>query len=217
MSTDAEYIKEIEEALEEGLEVARSTDGWKEEKQDKKTGDIVESKKIGKGRKVYRCKAKVKMTVKALADLIKDCDTVTKWNQTLTESRTLKKLTDDTMISYQVTSEGGGGLVSARDFVYGSKAKYIDGPHGEIFVMGGKSVDFPDAPKNSKLVRAINGPGCQMVLPVEGNKDMAEFMWYMDCEYKGWIPQSILDVAMPIAQTQFIDCIRKYADSHDDL
>jgi len=215
MSTDAEYIKEIEEALEEGLELARSTDGWKEEKHDKKTGDIVESKKNSKGRKVYRCKAKVKMPLKTLANAIKDCDKVTEWNNTLTESKSLKKLNDKVMISYQVTTEGGGGLVSSRDFVYGSKADYIEGPHGEVFVMGGKSVDFPDAPKSSKIVRAINGPGCQMVSPVEGEPDLVEFLWLMDCDYKGWVPTSILDIAMPIAQTQFIDSVRKLAEKSE--
>ena len=34
-------------------------------------GDTVESKKNSKGRKVYRCKAKVKIQVKELANLIK--------------------------------------------------------------------------------------------------------------------------------------------------
>ena len=29
---------------------------------------------------------------------------------------------------------------------------------------------------------------------------------------QGWMPQSVLDIAMPIAQTQFIDCVRKLAD-----
>ena len=29
----------------------------------------------------------------------------------------------------------------------------MDGATGEIFVMGGKSVDYPDAPKAAKIVR----------------------------------------------------------------
>ena len=28
---------------------------------------------------------------------------------------------------------------------------------------------------------------------------------------QGWMPQSVLDIAMPVAQTQFIDCVRKLA------
>ena len=50
---------------------------------------------------------------------------------------------------FKVTSGGGGGMVSARDFVYVSKKGY----HGNVFVMGGKSVEFKDAPSSGKIVR----------------------------------------------------------------
>jgi len=208
MTTDAEYIKIAEEAWEEAVEIVKSSDGWKEEKNDKKTGDIVQSRKNSKGRKIYRCKAKINIPPKLLSDAMSDTDNVTSWNKTLTEARVLKKLSDSCAISYQVTSEGGGGMVSARDFVYASKKGY----EGEIFVMGGKSVEFKDAPTSSKIVRAVNGAGCQVVTPIAENENMCEFMWLMDCDYKGWMPQSVLDIAMPVAQTQFIDCVRKLAE-----
>merc|ERR1711875_214846 len=166
MSTDAEYIKLAGEAWEEAVEIAKSEDGWKEEKNDKKTGDTVESKKNKKGRKIYRCKARINIPPKLLIAAISDTDSVTTWNTTLTEARVLKTLNDECAFSYQVTCDGGGGMVSARDFVYASKKGYV----GEVFVMGGLSVD-----------------------------------------YKGWLPQSVLDIAMPSAQVQFIECIRKMA------
>ena len=31
----------------------------------------------------------------------------------------------------------------------------------------------------------------------------------MDCDYKGMIPSSIIEIAMPSAQLQMIDCINK--------
>jgi len=210
MSTNAEYIKEIEEAYEQGLAIANSTDGWKKEKLDKDTGDLVELRKNEQGRKIYRCRGKIDMPKQLLVDHIRDTDNVKSWNQTLQETKILKKISDDIIISYQVTAEAAGGMVSSRDFVYGSKCG-TTGANGEIFVMGGKSVDFPDAPKTSKIVRAINGPGCQLVYPVEGEENKCEFVWVMDCDYKGWMPASILDVALPIAQTQFLECIRKLA------
>ena len=40
-------------------------------------------------------------------------------------------------------------MVSARDFVYASKKGYL----GEVFVMGGLSVDYKDAPASNKIVR----------------------------------------------------------------
>lgn len=210
MSTDAEFMKLIEEGWQEGLELANSTDGWKKEKHDKETGDIVEVKKNEKGRKIYRCRGKINIPKKLLEKALTDTDDVKSWNTTLTETKILKKLNDAMIISYQVTAEAAGGVVSSRDFVYGSKVG-TTGAKDEIFVMGGQSVDYPDAPKSSKIVRAINGPGCQMIFPVEGEEDYCEFLWLMDCDYKGWMPGSILDVAMPVAQTQFLECIRKHA------
>ena len=48
-----------------------------------------------------------------------------------------------------MTSDGGGGMVSSRDFVYAAKTGY----KGDVFVMGGRSVDYKDAPSSSKIVR----------------------------------------------------------------
>jgi len=210
MSTNAEYMKDIDDAYDLALELVKS-EGWKKEKHDKDTDTLVEIKKNEKGRKIYRGKSKIPMAPKALADVLKNTDTVKEWNTTLAEAKTLIKLSDKHQITYQVTQDSAGGLVSSRDFVYGSKFDYTSGPTGEIFVMGGKSMDYPDAPTVKKIVRAINGPGCQMVIPIEGEEDQCEVIWLMDCDFKGWMPGNILDIAMPVAQTQFFDSLRKLA------
>merc|ERR1711874_770583 len=129
MTSDSDYVKLAE-------------DDWKEEKKDKNTGDIVESRKNSAGRKIYRCKASIGMPAKLLIEAISNTDKVCEWNKTLTEARVLKTINKDCVISYQVTSDGGGGMVSARDFVYVSKKGY----DGDTFVMGGQSVEFQDAP-----------------------------------------------------------------------
>lgn len=210
MSTNAEYIKEIDEAYELALELVKS-EGWKKEKYEKETDTLVELKKNDKGRKIYRGKSKINIAPKKLTEILKNTDTVTEWNKTLSDARTLLKLDDKHQITYQITQSEAGGLVSSRDFVYGSKFDFMDGATGEIFVMGGKSVDYPDAPKAAKIVRAINGPGCQMVIPIEGEDNQCEVIWLMDCDFKGWMPSNILDIAMPVAQTTFFDSLRKVA------
>ena len=78
-----------------------------------------------------------------------------------------------------MTTDGGGGVVSARDFVYVSKKGY----DGSVFVMGGKSVEYKEAPSSNKIVRAVNGPGCQMVSQGE-EENTCNFLWLMDCDYK---------------------------------
>ena len=39
-----------------------------------------------------------------------------------------------------------------------------------------------------------------------------EFIWLMDCDYRGMIPTSIIEIAMPLAQLQMIECINKLAE-----
>ena len=78
-----------------------------------------------------------------------------------------------------MTSDGGGGLVSARDFIYVS----MQGYDGRTFVMGGCSVEYKDGPSGGKIVRAVNGPGCQMVIPT-ADRNKSQLVWLMDCDYK---------------------------------
>ena len=106
MVSDAEYMKIAEETFKEAVNIARSEDGWKAEKEDKANEVLVEMKKNAKGKKIYRCTAKINMPAKLLVDAIRDTDKITTWNYTLTEARVLKKLTDDVAVSYQVKING---------------------------------------------------------------------------------------------------------------
>merc|ERR1711970_799256 len=135
--SEAEFIKQASEAWEEAIKIAESTTGWKDEK----TGDIVESSKNEKGKKIYRCKATVAAPPALLIEAMRDTDKVVDWNKTLLQSKLLKRINDDFSITYQVTSDGGGGMVSSRDFVYCAKTGF----KGDVFVMGGRSVDYKDA------------------------------------------------------------------------
>ena len=47
-----------------------------------------------------------------------------------------------------------------------------------------------------------------MVKPIPGEPNKCELYWLMDCEYNGMIPCSVLSLAMPLAQLQFIECVR---------
>ena len=201
--TEEQIEEMVSAALEYAIELSEEEEGWKVEKEE---GDaVVKVKKNKEGRKVWLCTAVVDIAPKALWEKLLDTDKLTTWNTTLTESRTIKSLDGDVKVSYQVTAEGGGGVVSARDFVYGSKTLVKDGS----FTMGGMSVEVSEQPEVKGCVRAEHGPGCQRVQPVEGEADKSKFIWLMDCDYKGMIPSSIIEIAMPSAQLQMIECIRK--------
>ena len=201
--TDEQIVEIVSAALDYAIELSEEEDGWKVEKEQ---GDAtVKIKKNKEDRKVWLCTATVDVAPKVLWDKLLDTDNLTTWNTTLTESKTIKKLDGDVKVSYQVTSEGGGGVVSARDFVYGSKTLVKDG----TFTIGGMSVEVAEQPEKKGCVRAVHGPGCQIVQPVAGEPGKSKFIWLMDCDYKGMIPSSIIEIAMPSAQLQMIECISK--------
>merc|ERR1712062_341553 len=203
--TDDQIVEVVTAALDYAVELSEEEEGWKVEKEEGNA--VVKVKKNKEDRKVWLCTATVDIAPKVLWDKLLDTDNLTSWNTTLTQSKTIKKLSGDVKVTYRVTSEGGGGVVSARDFVYGSKTLVKDG----AFIIGGLSVMLEDNPEVKGIVRAIHGPGCQMVIDT-GDKDRCEFIWLMDCDYRGMIPTSIVEIAMPLAQLQMIECINKLAE-----
>ena len=89
------------------------------EKQEK---EVVIRSKVGEdGRKIWLLEATVNIAPETLERRLMDIDNLAKWNTTVTESRKVKTLSSNCFITHKVTAEGAGGLVSARDFVYGAK------------------------------------------------------------------------------------------------
>ncbi len=212
--SDEELVAIADEACSEAWQIVNSTTGWKEVKKNSKA--VVVSKKNDKGKKIYKVTAKFDIPAEKLAKRLENVDTLAEWNTTLDLFEVLKRPSDSVVLSYQVTAEGGGAskIVSARDFIYVFKTVYKEEQGKKIFFQGGKSVDYPKKAAKSNLVRAWNGPGGQMVKPIDD--EHCEFVWLLDCDYKGWIPSHILEIAMPIAQMQFVDCVEKLVNQLKD-
>ncbi|CRL03064.1 CLUMA_CG016235, isoform A [Clunio marinus] len=90
--------------------------GWKVERTTA-SSDVIytSSKPIGK---IYKLRAKVEYPPeKLLKELFYGIEEFPTWNPTLLESRIIKKIDDNTDISYSVSTSGGGGIVKSRDFV----------------------------------------------------------------------------------------------------
>lgn len=201
--TDQQIIITVSSALTTALALAQEEDGWTVAKEEKEA--VVKTKKNKEGRKVWLCEATVNVGPAVLWAALADTDNLTSWNSTLTTSRVVRTLAEDVKVTYQVTSEGGGGLVSARDFVYGCQTKVVS---ANKKIIGGLSLTLSDQPEVAGVVRAVHGPGMQMVEDI-GETDSCRFVWLMDCDYRGMIPTSIIEIAMPNAQLQMIGCINK--------
>jgi len=88
----------------------------------------VHSKFLRKNHKIFRITATIEIPPQLLYDeLNHNIENVPKWNPTLLECRTLKVLNEKAAVSYQVAAEGGGGIVSARDFVNIRYCDIVDG------------------------------------------------------------------------------------------
>ena len=48
-----------------------------------------------------------------------------------------------------------------------------------------------------------------MVCPVPGEPNKCEFMWLMNIEFRGWLPGSVMEMAMPQAQLQFAASVKR--------
>jgi len=204
--TDQELLELVEEAFNEAFEIIYSEDGWKEEKKNDK-GDVVVSKKSKKGKRIYRITAIIDCDAEKLIKKLKDTSDLTSWNKTLTKHEVVREVTDDVCITYQVTAAAGpADIVSARDFVLVMKAGHKD----EIYVRAGCSIEHPSRPEDqAKVVRAWNGPTGITIKSLPDGK--CEFRWLMDCDYRGMIPTTVMEMAMPIAAMEFAQCHRELA------
>jgi len=202
---DEDYIRKGIECFEEAWATLNS-DGWKEEKRTAE-GDVVHSKFIRRTHKIFRITANVDMPPQLLyEELHNNIENVPTWNPTLIECRSLKVIDDKASISYQVAAEGGGGIVSSRDFV---NLRYCDIRNG-IYVCSGTSIPYPDMPPQKGHVRGENGPGCWVMHPIPNEPNKCTFQWLLDTNLKGWIPQSIIDSALSFAMCDYVRYIRNY-------
>jgi len=107
-------------------------------------------------------------------------------------------------VSYQIAAEGGGGIVSARDFVNIRYCDILNGVYvcsGSSFVyffrhlfflylrrifffLVGASIVFPDMPPQKGFVRGENGPGCWVMTPVANEPNKCVFQWLLDTNLK---------------------------------
>ncbi len=89
-----------------------------------------------------------------MEELFFNIETAPSWNPQLSECRTVQSIDSHTDISYQVSAEAAGGVISPRDFVnlrHWATRRDEDGEM--VFLMGGRSVKHPAMPPQPKKVR----------------------------------------------------------------
>ncbi|KAJ9595086.1 hypothetical protein L9F63_013612, partial [Diploptera punctata] len=162
----AKYKREGQEVLEVSWKIINSPD-WKLEKQTLE-GDTIYSKELPHGMKVLKLTFIVDFSPRLLLEeLFHRVGNIPKWNPTVLETRIVQVIDEHTDICYQVAKEGGGGIVSSRDFVILRHWGMKEGS----YVSAGVSVLHPDIPPVKKYVRGENGPTCWVIRPVAENTE----------------------------------------------
>lgn len=84
-----------------------------------------------------------------LDELFYKIENLPKWNPAVLESLKIQPIDEFTDITYQVSTDGGAGLVSSRDFV---TLRYWTSMNNR-YVIASTGVEHPSVPKNDKYIR----------------------------------------------------------------
>ncbi|KAK6183255.1 hypothetical protein SNE40_010766 [Patella caerulea] len=137
-------------------------------------------------------------------DLVHNCVVTPEWNPTVLEIKVICVIDNETDICYSVAAEGGGGLVSSRDFVtirrYGCKEG--------IWMSAGFPTTHPDMPPQKKYVRGENLPGGWVFKPTN-RPDQCLFIWFVNTNLKGWLPQKLVDQTLSGVLLEYVTYLKR--------
>uniref|UniRef100_A0A672PQ96 START domain-containing protein 1 n=1 Tax=Sinocyclocheilus grahami TaxID=75366 RepID=A0A672PQ96_SINGR len=63
-------------------------------------------------------------------------------------------------------------------------------------------------------IRPEDGPTCIILQPLQDRPDRSRFIWLLNMDVKGWLPQSLVNKALPRAQADFTKHLRRRATLH---
>lgn len=202
---DQQFIEKSKETMEATWHLMSINDGWKTEKQ--KDEIVVESRVIPSGRKIYRLKSSLDGKTEDIFNLIVlRPDMAHKWGGSITDSYVVRQIDDQTDIVYNSTGVEGGGMVSSRDFVNLRRWER----RGDVFVSCNATIEIDELPPKKDHIRGENGPGGWAFREAEGNPNRTEYVWLFNVDLKGWLPQSVTDIAMAHMLYQTGQGVRNY-------
>ncbi|KAL8624642.1 hypothetical protein ACOMHN_045177 [Nucella lapillus] len=179
---------------------------WKLEAGKDREEGLVYSLHIKEHGKLFKLEGKVDMEAKRLWEyMIYNINSSPEWNPTLVECSTVQVIDECTDISHNIAA-GIGGVVSSRDFV---NVRHWGIRQG-VCMSSGHGVTHPNCPPIKKHVRGYNGPGGWAFKPVENQPDKCVFIWVMNLDLKGWIPQRLVDQASTTVLQDYLRYLRQH-------
>ncbi|XP_064644062.1 stAR-related lipid transfer protein 3-like isoform X1 [Lineus longissimus] len=186
------YLQKAREALETVWDLYKHCDEWVFLAGNDEDGNVYgkSDKKIGK---IFKLTGYIDCDPLSMyEEMCYRLDESPKWNPTVLECRSLRTIDSHTEIHYSVAAESAGGLVSARDFVNVRQWLVREG----IYLVTGVACEYAEMPQQKNYVRGENRPGVLAFEPIPDNPDGCNFVWILNTDLKGWIPQYLIDQAM---------------------
>ncbi|XP_059494616.1 stAR-related lipid transfer protein 3 isoform X2 [Stegostoma tigrinum] len=119
--------------------------------------------------------------------------------------KVLQRIDDNTIITYDVSAGAAGGVVSPRDFV---NVRRIERKK-EMYISSGMSTTHDSRPPQNKYVRGENGPGGFVVLKCPQNPRACTFLWILNTDLKGRLPQYLIQQSLAATMFEFIAHLRQ--------
>ncbi|XP_064170376.1 steroidogenic acute regulatory protein, mitochondrial isoform X1 [Anguilla rostrata] len=200
------YLKQGQEALQKALEIVQDQAGWKRETS-QENGDVIYSKVLPGARKVFRLEAVLDASPEELYDhLFVKVEEMNQWNPNIKQIKVLKHVGRDTMVTHEVSAETAGNLIGQRDFL-SVRHSY---KHESCIYLAGGATQLESFQPQKGFVRAEDGPTCIIIQADGVSSDRSRFTWLLNMDLKGWIPKSIVNQALPRAQTEFTWHLRRH-------
>ncbi|CAG0897494.1 unnamed protein product [Cyprideis torosa] len=219
-----EEVKFRETAMQlvpQAVDMLQSDQGWRFVQDSQVTGDTVMCKYFKKLGTVFRLTGFVdRFTPREILDeLFYKFTEIPSWNSSILTARTLQIIDEFTDISYQLTGDQGGGLISSRDFVLLtgdqgggliSSRDFVLVRHWTVFhnayVTVSQSVRHSAMPPQPQCVRGENKIVC---FHLEHFQEGTRLTWMLHTDLKGWIPKTVVDASLSAAMLGTLSCLRR--------
>ncbi|XP_066143011.1 steroidogenic acute regulatory protein-like isoform X1 [Euwallacea fornicatus] len=180
---------------------------WKLEKQQNQ--DLVFVRKDAVVGTIFKLETEINVSPRYLLDeLYFGVTNLTKWNSSIKESHKVQAIDEYTDITYQISADGAGGLVSSRDFVNLRHWAHIE----ETYVLASVKCDHPRLPPGSKYTRAENGAGGYIFKNIPEDENKCRFIWIVNPNLKMKVPKFILDKEIIKMMFMFARDLKEYLD-----
>ncbi|KAF7204257.1 steroidogenic acute regulatory protein, mitochondrial [Nothobranchius furzeri] len=198
------YVRHGREAMRKALCMLEDSEGWKVEIKEN-NGDMICSKVVPGSGKVFRLEAVLEASVDDLYDLLfVRVEEMPRWNPSVQHIKVLKQVGPDTVVTHEVSAGTAGNLIGQRDFL---SVRHSCRQKSGVY-LGGAAIHLDSFPPQAGFVRAEDGPTCIIIKPLDATK--SSFTWLLNMDVKGWLPKSIVNQALPRAQLDFTQHLRRH-------